>query len=89
MDTTITFAATVTAAAAQTAVATAALGGPAEISLTILSLSAASGTPRARISFEDTADGGTTYVPIVALTVEGPINTPSPTPGTRTISRAC
>lgn len=51
-------------------------GGDATHSLTILSLTAASGTPRARIVLEDSTDNFTTSLPVCEHNIEGPIQTP-------------
>ena len=50
-----------------------AAGAPYMLEVEVIALSAAAGTPRARIVFEDTVNAFTAAVPIAEFTFQGPI----------------
>jgi hypothetical protein len=66
---------TTLAAGAGVAIAAAVTGGYM-LNLSIRRLTAASGTPRARIVFEDSVDDFTASVPVAVVDVVGPIESP-------------
>jgi hypothetical protein len=50
------------------------LSGDYMLELEVMALSAATGTPRARIVIEDTVNAFTAAIPVAELNIEGPIN---------------
>lgn len=52
------------------------LSGDYTLEITVQSLTAASGTPKARIVLEDSVNGFTNAVPVVEMDIQGPITMP-------------
>jgi len=50
--------------------------GDYTLEITVQALSAASGTPQARIVLEDTVNAFTSAIPVIEITLQGPIVTP-------------
>ncbi|HLN03085.1 MAG TPA: hypothetical protein VK335_27595 [Bryobacteraceae bacterium] len=52
------------------------LSGDYTLEITVQALSAASGTPKARVVLEDTVNAFTNAVPVVEMNVQGPLTVP-------------
>jgi len=52
------------------------LSGDYTLEITVQALTAASGTPKARVVLEDTVNAFTNSVAVVEMNIQGPINTP-------------
>jgi len=63
-------------AAPTTGLAISGLSGDYTLEITVQALTAASGTPKARVVLEDTVNGFTNAVPVVEVNVQGPLTMP-------------
>lgn len=63
-------------AAPTTGLAISGLSGDYTLEITVQALTAASGTPLARVVLEDTVNGFTNAIPVFEVNVEGPISVP-------------
>ncbi len=63
-------------AAPTTGLAISSLSGPYTLEITVMSLTAASGTPKARVVLEDTVNAFTAAEPVFEIDIGGPITIP-------------